>query len=88
MAIAIATNNQEENRQLDSKEEVRLQQTSVSHVNYLNLEQEGMNMVQELIQTNNVNEDTLMHIINTGNDMFKHVNGRDMTYSELRSLYG
>lgn len=45
-------------------------------------------MVQELIQTNNVNEDTLMHIINTGNDMFKHVNGIDMTYSELRSLYG
>ena len=83
-------NNQEENRKLESEEEVKLHQTSVSglNVNYLNLEQDGINKVQELLQTNNVNENTLMHIINSGNDMFKHANGRNMTYSEMRELYG
>ena len=76
------------NQNQDGNSKNQEEEVGSSHVNYLNLEQEGMNMVQELIHTNSVNEDTLMHIINTGNDMFKHVNGRDMTYSELRSLYG
>ena len=55
---------------------------------YLNLEQDGMNKVEELFKTNNVTENSLLNIINEGNDEFKSVNGRNMTYSEMRSLYG
>jgi hypothetical protein len=57
-------------------------------VNYLNLEQDGMNKVEELFNTNNVTENSLMNIINEGNDEFKNVNGRNMTYSEMRSMFG
>jgi len=57
-------------------------------VNYLNLEQDGMNKVEELFKTNNVTENSLMNIINEGNDEFKSVNGRNMTYSEMRSMFG
>lgn len=52
------------------------------------LEQEGERKVAELIKTNNVSEETLMAIINEGNDAFKSAHGRNMTYSEMRSLYG
>lgn len=52
------------------------------------LEQEGERKVAELIKTNNVSEETLMAIINEGNDAFKSAHGRPMTYSEMRSLYG
>jgi len=52
------------------------------------LEQEGERKVAELIRTNNVSEETLMGIINEGNDAFKSAHGRNMTYSEMRSLYG
>jgi hypothetical protein len=52
------------------------------------LEQEGERKVTELIRTNNVSEETLMGIINEGNDAFKSAHGRNMTYSEMRSLYG
>ena len=57
-------------------------------INYLNLEQDGMNKVEELFKTNNVNENSLLNIINEGNDEFKSVNGRSMTYSEMRSMFG
>jgi hypothetical protein len=63
---------------------VRKIQTSLSTV----LEQEGERKVTELIRTNNVSEETLMGIINEGNDAFKSAHGRNMTYSEMRSLYG
>jgi hypothetical protein len=57
-------------------------------INYLNLEQDGMNKVEELFKTNNVNENSLLNIINEGNDEFKNANGRNMTYSEMRSMFG
>ena len=57
-------------------------------INYLNLEQNGMNKVEELFKTNNVTENSLLNIINEGNDEFKSVNGRNMTYSEMRSMFG
>ena len=63
-------------------------QTQQSPINYLNLEQDGMNKVEELFKTNNVTENSLMNIINEGNDEFKSVNGRNMTYSEIRSMFG
>ena len=63
-------------------------QTQQSPINYLNLEQDGMNKVEELFKTNNVTENSLMNIINEGNDEFKSVNGRSMTYSEMRSMFG
>ena len=63
-------------------------QTQQSPNNYLNLEQDGMNKVEELFKTNNVTENLLLNIINEGNDEFKSVNGRSMTYSEMRSMFG
>jgi hypothetical protein len=57
-------------------------------INYLNLEQDGMNKVEELFKTNNVTDNSLLNIINEGNDEFKSVNGRNMTYSEMRSMFG
>jgi hypothetical protein len=63
-------------------------QTQQTPVNYLNLEQDGMKKVEELFKTNNVTENSLLNIINEGNDEFKSVNGRNMTYSEMRSMFG
>jgi len=52
------------------------------------LEEEGERKVDELMKTNTVSEKTLMDIIKQGNHEFKGEHGRDMTYSEMRSLYG
>ena len=52
------------------------------------LEQEGERKVSELIKTDNVSEQTLMAIIDDGNDEFNRAHGRNMSYSEMRSLYG
>ena len=62
-------------------------QTQQTPVNYLNLEQDGMKKVEELFKTNNVTENSLLNIINEGNDEFKSANGRNMTYSEMRSMF-
>ena len=74
------------NQQKSAQSEPRTQQTPP--INYLNLEQDGMNKVEELFKTNNVTENSLLNIINEGNDEFKSVNGRNMTYSEMRSMFG
>ena len=74
------------NQQKSTQSEVKTQQTPP--VNYLNLEQDGMNKVEELFKKNNVTENSLLNIINEGNDEFKSVNGRNMTYSEMRSMFG
>jgi hypothetical protein len=74
------------NQQKSAQSETQTQQTP--SINYLNLEQDGMNKVEELFKTNNVNENSLLNIINEGNDEFKSVNGRNMTYSEMRSMFG
>jgi len=52
------------------------------------LEQEGERKVAELMRTDAVSEKTLLNIIEQGNREFKAENGRNMTYSEMRSLYG
>lgn len=70
------------------KSELQTQQQTPPPINYLNLEQDGMNKVEELFKTNNVNQNSLLNIINEGNDEFKSVNGRNMTYSEMRSMFG
>ena len=75
------------NQQKSAQYELQTQ-TQQTPVNYLNLEQDGMNKVEELFKTNNVNENSLLNIINEGNDEFKSVNGRNMTYSEMRSMFG
>jgi hypothetical protein len=78
--------NQQEPAQSEPQTTQTQQQTPP--VNYLNLEQDGMNKVEELFKTNSVNENSLLNIINEGNDEFKSVNGRNMTYSEMRSMFG
>lgn len=70
------------------KSEQTQQTQQTQPINYLNLEQDGMNKVEELFNTNNVTENSLLNIINEGNDEFKSVNGRNMTYSEMRSMFG
>ena len=52
------------------------------------LEEEGERKVAELMKTNNITEQTLMNILHGGNDAFRKLHGRDMTYSEMRNLYG
>lgn len=52
------------------------------------LEEDGERKVAELMKTNNVTEQTLMNIIHGGNDEFRKIHGRDMTYAEMRSIYG
>jgi hypothetical protein len=80
--------NQQEPVHSQQQSEIQTTQQTPPPVNYLNLEQDGMNKVEELFKTNNVNENSLMNIINEGNDEFKSVNGRNMTYSEMRSMFG
>ena len=62
------------------------------------LERVGMERVKELrtaaVATGSANDtnDTMIHdlsaIINDGNESFHAVHGRNMTYSEMRSIYG
>lgn len=61
---------------------------SDSALNLKQLEQEGERKVAELINQNAVTEEALMGIINEGNDAFKSAHGRNMTYAEMRGLYG
>ena len=61
---------------------------SESTLNLKHLEQEGERKVAELINQNAVTEESLMGIINEGNDAFKSAHGRNMTYAEMRGLYG
>ena len=52
------------------------------------LELKGEQKVEDLFKEKNISEESLMQIINEGNDEFKNAVGRNMTYSEMRSLYG
>lgn len=40
------------------------------------------------VGTGALNEGGLLAIINEGNDAFKSVHGRNMTYAEMRGMYG
>jgi gas vesicle protein len=52
------------------------------------LEKEGMQKVQKLNETSNCNMDTLTQIMKEGEEEFKQKTGRNMTYSEMRRMYG
>jgi hypothetical protein len=52
------------------------------------LEKEGMEKVQNLHNTNTCNMDTLTQIMKEGEEEFKQKTGRNMTYSEMRRMYG
>lgn len=53
------------------------------------LEQKGMAKVQELRDSDSKQMiQSLQDIINDGNAEFYAANGRNMTYSEMRSTYG
>jgi hypothetical protein len=54
-------------------------------MNLEHLEKEGERKVAELID---VSEQAVLAIIDEGNDAFKSVHGRNMTYAEMRGLYG
>jgi hypothetical protein len=40
------------------------------------------------VGTGALNEGALLAIIDEGNDAFKSVHGRNMTYAEMREMYG
>jgi hypothetical protein len=86
--IIVIYSNYHMNPQKSAQQSEIQTQTQQTPVNYLNLEQDGMKKVEELFKTNNVTENSLLNIINEGNDEFKSVNGRNMTYSEMRSMFG
>ncbi len=52
------------------------------------LEKEGMEKVQHLHHTNTCNIETLDQIMKEGEEEFKEKTGRNMTYSEMRRMYG
>jgi hypothetical protein len=54
-------------------------------MNLEHLEKEGERKVAALID---VSEQAVLAIIDEGNDAFKSVHGRNMTYAEMRGLYG
>ena len=74
--------------------------SSPSVMNLEHLEKEGERKVAALfaagapnegapnVGTGALNEGALMAIINEGNDAFKSVHGRNMTYAEMRGMYG
>jgi hypothetical protein len=62
------------------------EQKQLEHLEHLEqLEREGERKVAALID---VSEQALVAIIDEGNDAFKAVHGRNMTYAEMRGLYG
>jgi hypothetical protein len=62
--------------------------SSPSVMNLEHLEKEGERKVAALFAAGALNEGALMAIINEGNDAFKSVHGRNMTYAEMRGMYG
>jgi hypothetical protein len=62
--------------------------SSPSVMNLEHLEKEGERKVAALFAAGAPNEGALMAIINEGNDAFKSVHGRNMTYAEMRGMYG
>jgi len=52
------------------------------------LEKEGMQKIQKLHHTNTCNIETLDQIMKEGEEEFKEKTGRNMTYSEMRRMYG
>jgi hypothetical protein len=53
-----------------------------------NIEKEGDEILAKLKTTRNLNGDSLMGIMKTGETEFVKKTGRRMTYAEMRSAYG
>uniref|UniRef100_A0A6C0I4W9 Uncharacterized protein n=1 Tax=viral metagenome TaxID=1070528 RepID=A0A6C0I4W9_9ZZZZ len=54
----------------------------------VDLEQKGMKQVQQLTPTEKGNPEKLINIMSEGAKEFKEKTGRNMTYSEMREMYG
>jgi hypothetical protein len=52
------------------------------------IEADGERMLAELKKTGNVNEDSLINLMKTGEKEFIKKTGRRMTYGEMRQTYG
>ncbi len=52
------------------------------------MEAEGMKKVEELKKAKNVTQESVLKIVADGCDQFEKENGRPMTYSEMRAMYG
>ena len=56
--------------------------------NKKNMEIDGFNKLEQLKKDKAVTADSLLKIIDDGNDEFKKEFGLNMTYSEMRARYG
>ncbi len=52
------------------------------------IEKDGVDMLNKLQNTGNVNCDSLTNLMKTGEDEFIKKTGRGMTYAEIRQAYG
>jgi hypothetical protein len=52
------------------------------------IEKEGEEMLANLKKTGNVDGDSLLNLMKTGENEFTKKTGRRMTYAEMRSAYG
>jgi len=52
------------------------------------LEKEGMDKVQTMWKTNSVNEKTITDVLKSGMKTFEEKTGHQMSYSDMRELYG
>ncbi len=52
------------------------------------LEMEGMKKTKELVMTNSVTEKNITSILKEGEKQFIKETGRQMTYGEMREMYG
>ena len=57
-------------------------------MNLEHLEKEGERKVAALFAAEALNEGGVLAIIDEGNDALKSVHGRNMTYAEMREMYG
>jgi hypothetical protein len=56
--------------------------------NKIKQEIDGLDKLVNLIEKKAVTQDSLLKIIDEGNDEFKNEFGRNMSYSEMRARYG
>jgi hypothetical protein len=54
----------------------------------IKLENEGVNKIINHIKNHNLTGENVINIMKDGADEFKEKTGRNMTYSEIRQMYG
>jgi hypothetical protein len=79
-----------EQKQEEKQEEKPKQKQDLHEFNNLlkKIETDGENMLKQLKVDGNVNGDSLLNLMQTGEKEFIKKTGRRMTYAEMRQAYG